>query len=162
MASRIAADEITLGAKLLSMTWIADCSEVNFGPQKFLITYARHGLVQVPGSRLPNARIETVVWIVPREGRIEMGMTGYSPPLDLYREPTNNSKLVLPAEALLALAEKSGGQRFRESLSNDCKVSGVLGDISYTSTDGKEELRLIFDVKTGELLQTRMFPTTTP
>lgn len=162
LASTIAADEIALGAKLLSMTWKTDCSEVDFGPQKFLTTYARHGLAQAPGSRLLNARIETTVWIAPREGRIEMGMTGYSPPLDLSREPTNNSNPVLPAETLLALAEKSGGQKFRESLSDNCEIWGTLGDVYYDSVDNKKSLHLIFDVKTGELVKTQLFPTVTP
>lgn len=144
-------------ARVQSVFFSVACEAVDFGPQTMSIIFWSTDVYNNQPMRL-----ETEVAVEAQTGHIKSTQTGYEPsqPPEIEVGALDSLGTMVQAETLLASAEQMGGEKFRESISNDCRISGVLSGkewaVFYESpTDYRKVFVVIFDAITGKTVDIR-------
>jgi len=149
------AEEVTLGARISSVFFATQCENASLGPQSFSIVLYRIGEYENQGMR-----IETYARVEAQAGHIEIIRTGFKPPqppeLEVGELDSLDSKI--SGEMILSSAERAGGKEFRESISNDCRITGVLSGNEWSvfyrfSEDDSKRLLFSFNATNGEIVE---------
>ena len=140
------AEQITGQWTYNDVTYSLDCEDVSYGPQKV-------SLHLIKPSGKSQVRVERFVYIYPDRNRIEWREILYD--TDEYLPSFDYSKVKIPVEDALEIAEKHGGQVFRDAENNQCFiVLDIHGDeiywnISYTGNGN--EFKIFVDTETGDV-----------
>lgn len=157
-------DQLKQGAELQSVFFNASCKDVDFGPQTVSVDFWRIAPYQGQPMRLRIA-----VDVEAQVGHISVRLIGYSPPQVPITEigPVDVINSKIPIEKILMLAEQAGGRALRESISNNCRVGGVLAEnkwrIFYDSLVSHESLLILdVDADTGQITEVRGWTAPSP
>jgi hypothetical protein len=98
-----------------SIAYGLDCDEIVYGSQWAVFSFVKH--VSFGEDKV---RLEKTLLIYPHRNRIGWFETGYK---DLYNHPTFTlNQIKIPLQTTQQTAEENGGEKFRASVDNNCKI----------------------------------------
>lgn len=137
-----------------------DCDFVSLGPQ-----FASFKIFKTIHTREEDSRLVHYIHIDPQQDRVSWGKTEYYPQVDNWSY-LDLTKIKIPVEGALNIAENNGGQQARLAVNNNCNIfiSMVAGlrdndwQVWY-SGNGSDKLFIIeIDEQSGEY---QIIPTAT-
>lgn len=115
-----------------SMAYGMDCDEIAYGPQ-----WATFSIIKYVSSGDKKIRFEKDLLIYPDENRVGWFETGYE---DLYSHPSFTlDQIRISLKDAQQIAEEQGGEGFRLSKNNDCKM--IFDIVMAGNRDGNWEVR---------------------